>query len=92
MNCITQKDAVRSGLKTTLEEKACYAFEPDNVSVKLEWVTQIGGVVITKGPPPITATVQFKLPILAPVRMIFSNGSRGDGTKYWAGEVKVTLL
>ena len=89
---LMQKDAVRSGLKTTLEEKACYAFEPDNVAVSVEWKTQILGVTLTKGPPPITATVQFKLPILAPVRMIFSNGSRGDGTKYWQGEVKVTLL
>jgi hypothetical protein len=89
---IMNKSAVRSGLKETLEEKACYAFEPKNVAVKVEWETQIGGFVITKGPPPVTATVQFKLPIMAPVRMIFSNGSRDDGTKFWAGEVKVTLL
>jgi hypothetical protein len=89
---IMNANAVRSGLKETLEEKACYAFEPKNVGVKVEWETQILGVVITKGPPPVTATVQFKLPIMAPVRMIFSNGSRDDGTKFWAGEVKVTLL
>jgi Flp pilus assembly pilin Flp len=86
------KQGVRSGLTPTLKNKACYAFEPDNVAVGIKWETQIAGVTLTKGPPPITATVQFKLPILAPVRMIFSNGSRGDGTKYWQGEVKVTLL
>ena len=89
---ILTRDAVRDGLSDTLRNKACYAFTDDNVAVSIKWETQLGGVQLTSGPPPITATVQFKVPLLAPTRMIFNSGERDDGTFYWAGEESVTLL
>lgn len=89
---ILSGDPVRKELDPTLHNKACYAFEPDNVRVEIEWQTLINGVQVKAGPPPVKATVKFKFPILAPTRMIFSNGSRGDGTKYWQGQAEVTLL
>jgi len=86
------RDAVRDGLDETVRAKACYAFEPDNLNVQVEWQTQLMGVQITEGPPPIRATVQFKVPLLVPTRMIFNSGSRGDDTFYWIGEATATLL
>ncbi|GLQ35937.1 hypothetical protein GCM10007939_22210 [Amylibacter marinus] len=92
---IMMRDAVRNSarMRTALENKACYVFEPDNVAVQIDWQSTIPGVVqITRGPPPVKAKVQFKLPVLAPVRMIFSTGELSDGTKIWAGEAEVTVL
>mgnify|MGYP000014701824 CR=1 FL=1 len=90
---LLQEDAVRTSLAETLEHKACYAFEPENVTVQVEWESQIFGLHLTDTPPPVTATVTFRVPLLAPMRKVFG-GSAGTvgGTYYWQGEATVTLL
>ena len=93
---LMQKDAVRTNLKEALENKACYAFEPDNTTVTIEWQSQLGPIdlpiTLTHGPPPITAWVSFKIPVLAPVRMIFGRGQRGDGTRYIELSAKASVI
>ena len=89
---IMTHEYTRAGLTESLENKACYAFEPSNSTVTIEWQEQLGVINLTKGPPPITAWVSFKVPVLAPVRMIFGKGSRGDGTRYLELSSKVSLL
>lgn len=79
-------------MKKALENKACYAFEPNNVRVTTEWDDLIGGYTLGKKMPPVTAKVTYRLPVLSPVRMIFSNGSRDDGTRYREHTVKVVFL
>lgn len=90
---LLQQDAVRANLTETLENKACYAFEPENVSVEVQWETQAFGVQVTEGPPPITAIVRFRVPLLSPVRRIFG-GREGTigGAYYWPAEASVTVL
>lgn len=87
------EDAVRENLEDTLENKACYAFTPENVSVEVNWETQAFGVQVTEGPPPITAKVRFRVPLLSPTRKIFNSGQGSQaGRYYWEGEASVTLL
>ncbi len=90
---LLQEDAVRTSLNETLENKACYAFEPANVSVEVKWETQAFGVQLTEGPPPISARVTFRVPLLAPTRKIFGavQGTVG-GTYYLERSAAVTLL
>ena len=86
------EDAVRPTLEETVRQKACYAFEPENLRVDVEWETDLFGVTIAEGPPPVTARVRFRVPLLAPTRRIFTSGRREDGSHYWTGEAEVTLL
>lgn len=85
-------DAVRPELIPSIENKACYVFEKDIVTVEVDWKETIGGVQITKGPPPMEAKVTVKLPLLAPVRMIFEEGKHKDDTKFWIAEATVVIL
>ena len=92
-----QQDGVRSSLSQALHHKACYAFEEDNVSVEVDWVGQlddfgISGIQVTEGPPPMRATVGFRVPLLAPTRKIFNSGERSDNSTYWTGEATIELL
>jgi Flp pilus assembly protein TadG len=81
-----------SNMKQAFEHKACYAFEPGNVTVDIKWDDLWGGLTIGKKMPPVTAKVTFKLPLLAPVRAIFFNGRFSDGVHYYQTSVEVTLL
>lgn len=82
---------VRNGIRESLENKACYAWEASNMAVAVEWQPSLGAVELGAGPPPIKATVQFRVPLLAPTRKIFHSGERGDNTFYWTGEQEVVL-
>lgn len=73
---------VREGLREAVAEMACYAFEAENVTVTVDWVTAVPGVSLLSALPPIEATVTFRMPVFVPVRGIFSDGRRGDGTHY----------
>ncbi|MGR3615311.1 MAG: TadE/TadG family type IV pilus assembly protein [Paracoccaceae bacterium] len=89
-----QQDGVRSSLQDALHHKACYAFEDANSQIEVEWVGQLGdfGIQLVEGPPPMRATVSFRVPLLAPTRKIFNSGERGDNSSYWTGEATVELL
>ena len=81
-----------SNMKQAFENKACYAFEPNNVKVEITWEGLLGGISLDKKMPPLTAKITFRLPVLAPVRMIFSNGSRSDGTRYYEKSMEINFL
>jgi len=84
---------VRVGLSDTLHNRACYAFEPQNTQLELEWKTQLpGNIQVTRGPPPIKVIVKFRMPLLAPTSGIFGTGQRSDKSWYRQGQVEVTLL
>lgn len=83
---------IRPGLQPALEAKACYAFEPGNVIVKVQWEQNLLTSLNTDGPPPITAAVRFRYPIVTPTAMLFADGRRGDGTRWRYGHAQITLL
>jgi Flp pilus assembly pilin Flp len=83
---------VRDSLREAVDEMACYAFEDGNVTVQVRWATLVPGLSITSALPPIEATVTFRMPVFMPVRGVFSDGRRGDGTHYREISATVTLL
>jgi hypothetical protein len=83
---------VRQGLREAVEAKACYAFEPENVDVEFAWTSTMIGVSSARGLPPLEATVTFRMPVFLPVRGVFSDGRRGDGTHYRTISATVNLL
>lgn len=90
---LLKEDAVREGLSETLENKLCYAFTAENVQVDVNWEGQIGSIQISDGPPPITAKVTFRVPLLSPTKKIFGGRAGSEaGTYYWEGAASVTLL
>ena len=89
---LTPNSPIRSGLQPALEAKACYAFERDNVEVKVQWEQNLLSSIRTDGPPPITAAVRFRYPINTPTAMWFADGRRTDGSRWRDGHAQMTLL
>jgi len=83
---------VREGLRDAIDEQACYAFEPGNVQVEVDWNTLPSGLSVVSALPTLSATVTYRMPVLIPVRGIFSDGRREDGTHYRVIEATVNLL
>ncbi len=75
--------AVRSNLEEAVTNKACYAFEDENVRVDVSWRTVVSGVTFGDGVPAMRAEVTFRAPVLSITRMIFSSGSRGGDKSFY---------
>lgn len=99
-NCIYPEAAVefimgagvRPGLRGAVENKICYVFEQDNVAVEVDWSTTLEGVSIVRALPTLEATVVFRMPVFIPVRALFSDGQRDDGSHYREITATVSLL
>lgn len=70
----------------------CYAFEPGNVEVTVEWVKTGINKFLPGTSPAMRATVRFKYPLSTPFRRFINDGKRGDGTYWRWGEATVVLL
>jgi hypothetical protein len=70
------------GFDQAVANALCYAYEPGNVEVRVEWVQ--GGLSLLQGADstPLRATVRFRAPLSTPFRRFVMDGKRGDGT-YW---------
>ncbi len=78
-------------LNDAMLNRICYAYEPENVKVEVEWVTGLATIVgVTR--PPMRATVTFRYPLTTPFRRFIHDGKRGDGTYWREGSATVTLL
>lgn len=80
------------GRDTAVRNALCYAFEPGNVTVDLEWQTQFVDRRAGSTRVPIRATVTFRYPLSTPFRRFVGTGERGDGTYWRTGQASVTLL
>lgn len=70
----------------------CYVFEPENVTVDIEWVEDMGTLLSGTAELPIRATVTYRFPLSTPFRRFVREGERGDGTYWRSGTATVTLL
>lgn len=88
---LVQATSLPGNLNDAMLNRVCYAYEPENVRVKVEWVEGLGSIVgVTR--PPMRATVTFRYPLTTPFRRFIDDGKRGDGTYYKEGTATVTLL
>lgn len=85
-------DGTLSGISNAVENSLCYAFEPDNVEVQVEWVATGINQYLPDTSTPIRATVRFKYPLSTPFRRFIYDGKRADGTYWKWGEATVVLL
>lgn len=75
-----------------VKNSLCYAFEPENVEVTVEWMNTGLNQYLPDTATPIRATVRFKYPLSTPFRRFINDGKRGDGTYWRWGEATVELL
>lgn len=79
------------GYDEAVANSICYAYEPGNVEVDVEWV-QTGLTLISGADSvPMRATVRFKYPLSTPFRRFVMDGKRSDGTYWRWGEATVVL-
>jgi hypothetical protein len=80
-----------AGLGEAFLNRVCYAYEPGNVTVEVEWETDITTTFgITT--PPIRATVTYRYPLTTPFRRFLDDGQRDDGSYWREGSATVVLL
>lgn len=81
-----------NSLSAPVANSLCYAYEPGNVDVTVEWVQS--GIAPLSGSTtiPMRATVRFKYPLSSPFRRFIYDGQRADGTYWKWGEATVVLL
>ncbi len=79
------------GYDTAVSNSICYAFEPENVQVTVEWVQSGLSLLSSANSTPIRAKVRFKYPLSTPFRRFLMDGKRGDGTYWRWGEATVVL-
>ena len=87
---IYDQGAPSSNLRDAFMNRVCYAYEPGNVTVEVDWQTDIFttfGVTT----PPIEATVTYRYPLNTPFRRFLDDGQRGDGTYWREGTATVVL-
>ena len=80
------------GRDTAAMNAICYVFEPENVTVTLDWAGSAAGLLSGATEVPITATVTFRFPLSTPFRRFVRDGERADGTYWREGTATVTLL
>ena len=80
------------GLDAAVANALCYAYEPGNVEVTVDW--QQGFLALVTGAErlPIRATVRFRYSLSTPFRRFVADGQRADGTYWRWGEASVVLL
>lgn len=80
-----------SGHDEALSNAICYAFEPQNVEVDVEWVRTPQSYLNGTKTLAVRATVRFRYPLATPFRRFVKDGKRGDGTYWRWGEASVEL-
>lgn len=81
-----------NGLDEAVSNSICYAYEPENLEVEVEWVQSGIAQLFGKTAVPMKATVRFKYSLSTPFRRFLSDGQRGDGTYWRWGEATVIIL
>lgn len=79
------------GFDAAVANSICYAYEPGNVEVTVEWVQSGLSLLTGADSVPIRAKVRFKYPLSTPFRRFIMDGKRGDGTYWRWGEATVML-
>lgn len=88
---VVDRGSLDPGLGEAFLNRVCYAYEPGNVTVEVEWETDITATFgITT--PPIRATVTYRYPLTTPFRRFIDDGQRGDGSYWREGTATVVLL
>jgi hypothetical protein len=80
------------GLDDAVSNALCYAYEPGNVEVTVDWEQDFLSLVTGADRLPIRATVRFRYSLSTPFRRFVADGQRGDGTYWRWGEASVVLL
>lgn len=80
------------GLDAAVRNALCYAYEPGNVEVTVEWQQSFLQRVRGADRLPIKATVRFRYSLSTPFRRFVADGRRADGTYWRWGEASVVLL
>lgn len=80
------------GLDAAVRNALCYAYEPDNLNVAVEWQQDVLTLVTGADRLPIRATVRFRYSLSTPFRRFLADGKRPDGTYWRWGEASVVLL
>lgn len=79
------------GIDEAVANALCYAYEPGNVEVEVEWVQSGLSLLAGADSVPIRARVRYKYPLSTPFRRFVMDGKRGDGTYWRWGEATVVL-
>lgn len=80
------------GLDDAVHNALCYAYEPGNVEVTVEWEQSFLTLVTGADRLPVRATVRFRYSLSTPFRRFVADGRRPDGTYWRWGEASVVLL
>jgi hypothetical protein len=81
-----------AGLRDAAANRICYAYEPENVVVEVDWVRAEASPLLATQTRGIRATVRFRYPLTTPFRRFLYDEKRGDGTYWRWGEATVVLL
>lgn len=79
-------------LDAAVRNALCYAYEPGNVEVTVEWEQSFLTLVTGADRLPVRATVRFRYSLSTPFRRFVADGRRADGTYWRWGEASVVLL
>ena len=85
---------LRSGLSQGNKNRICYAFEPENVAVEVEWqLSPFDYAWLFNRPKAhaIAARVTFRYPVASPVGRLLADGQRADGTSWIERSAEVVL-
>ena len=80
------------GLDAAVTNALCYAYEPGNVEVTVEWQQDFLALVSGAERLPVRATVRFRHSLSTPFRRFVADGRRADGTYWRWGTASVVLL
>ncbi|MEO0747715.1 MAG: hypothetical protein AAFZ10_04985 [Pseudomonadota bacterium] len=85
---------LRGDLTQAARNRICYAYEPGNVQVDVDWHFGAMDVAYTAGfakTLAIKATVTYRYPTASPVRKLISDGRRSDGTHWYEKSATVVI-
>lgn len=80
------------GLDAAVRNALCYAYEPGNVEVTVEWDQSFLALVTGAERLPVRATVRFRYSLSTPFRRFVADGQRADGSYWRWGEATVVLM
>ncbi len=80
-----------AGRDTAAFNALCYAFDPANTDVTVEWVYASRASLTGPDNFPVRATVKFKLPLTSPFKKFVADGETNGVSWRW-GEATVVLL
>ena len=85
---------LRGDLTQAARNRICYAYEPGNVKVDVDWHFGVMDAAYTAGfakTLAIKATVTYRYPTASPVRKLISDGRRADGTRWYEKSATVVI-